>query len=275
MLNGPHERVQQMTWVVGATSQSRGVLVSDVRVTFADGSRADILQKSFLIANYLAAGFAGSVRIGFDLISGLRSLIPEDGIIGRHACDPFEVATVWAPQTQEIFSAAPSQERKNGASMLIVGASPMEHLGAPQFPRMYLIRMVAPQFIPRFFNQGLPMTSIGSGSRVTEYKAALRPLFRNSSGIVKAHMTGIHGWAETLGFSITSLVRESQTSEFSESLHITGVTLGDMVQVNNNTTIYPRVGSPLVLRMPPVAGSWAEFDAMAATCNKLSGSATC
>ncbi len=264
-----------MTWVVGATSQSRGVLVSDVRVTFADASKADMLQKSFLIANYLAAGFAGSVRIGFDLISGLRSLIPEEGIIGRHACDPVEVAKVFTPMAQAIFSQAPSHEQKNNASILIVGVSPIENMGAPQFPKVYLIRMIAPQFIPRLFNQGLAMTSIGSGSRVTEYKAALRPLFRNSSGIHSAHMTGIHGWAETLGFSVTSLVRRSQTSEFSECLHITGVALGDMVQVNNNTTTYPRVGSPVVLRMPPVAGSWAEFDAMAATCNKLSASAVC
>lgn len=234
-----------------------------------------MLQKSYLIANYLAAGFAGSVRIGFDLISGLRSLIPEEGIIDRHACDPVEVATVWAYRAREIFSAAPTQERKNGASMLIVGASPIEDMGAPQFPKMYLIRMVAPQFIPRFFSQGMSMTSIGSGSRVSEYKTALRPLFRNSSGILNAHMTGIHGWAETLGFSITSLVRRSQTSEFSECLHITGVALGDMVQVNNNTTLYPRVGSPIELRMPPVAASWTDFNAMATSRNKLSASAVC
>ena len=70
-----------MTCVVAAsTIWGYGALYSDVQVTLSDGSTRDMLRKAYPVANVIAAGFAGSVRIGFSLIQSLESiLIPPPG----------------------------------------------------------------------------------------------------------------------------------------------------------------------------------------------------
>jgi hypothetical protein len=79
-----------MTWVVGATSFfGYGALYSDIRVTFSDGTNEDILQKAYPITNFIAAGFAGSVRIGFCLLQSLaESTWLPDQVESTHAWDP-------------------------------------------------------------------------------------------------------------------------------------------------------------------------------------------
>lgn len=65
-----------MTWVVAAsTLYGYGALFSDVQVTFKDGHTEDILQKAHPISNFIAAGFAGSVRIGFMLLQSLHEAL--------------------------------------------------------------------------------------------------------------------------------------------------------------------------------------------------------
>jgi len=57
-----------MTWAAAAsTIFGYGALYSDVQVTFRDGNTKDLLQKAYPVSNFIAAGFAGSVRIGFKL----------------------------------------------------------------------------------------------------------------------------------------------------------------------------------------------------------------
>ena len=52
-----------------------GALYSDVQVTFPDGSTKDLLQKAYPLSNFIAAGFAGSVRIGFMLLDSLSQFL--------------------------------------------------------------------------------------------------------------------------------------------------------------------------------------------------------
>jgi len=265
-----------MTWVIGAASLfSRAALISDVRVRFQDGTTADMLQKAYPIGNYVAAGFAGSVRIGFELISSLRNLLPPQLIAGGYACDPVEVVNAWVPYAKEIFRQASQAERSLNAHILLVGASPTENMGSPQFPKIHLIRMVAPHFVPGFFNQGLRMCSIGTGAQVADYKRALRPLFRNSSGVHQAHMVGIHHWAHTLGHCVSTTVRDSMHQGFSASFHIIGLTLGDMAVMTNDMTTYPLNAPPTELTMPQVAQSWDQFDEMAKARARASACAAC
>ena len=57
-----------MTWIVAmATPWNYCFGLSDVRVTLADGTERDCLQKIYPIANSLAMGFAGSVLIGMSM----------------------------------------------------------------------------------------------------------------------------------------------------------------------------------------------------------------
>ncbi len=46
--------------------------VSDIRVTLYDGSERDCLQKIYPIAQSIALGFAGSVRIGFEMVDVMK-----------------------------------------------------------------------------------------------------------------------------------------------------------------------------------------------------------
>ncbi|WP_426339943.1 hypothetical protein ACN9MZ_27335 [Pseudoduganella sp. S-14] len=249
-----------MTWVIGAASiMSTGAIISDSRVHFADGRSAELLQKIYPVGNYIAAGFAGSVRIGFEMIDSLKRILAMPAGIGPHAFDPVGVSAEWTPIAREVFQRAPELEKRNGAKVIMVGVSPIENMGNEAFPRVYVIRFSAPDFVPQYMNRGLRMCSIGSGAGVTQYKRSLRPLFRNGSGIHQAHLGGVHQWARTLAFGATIAVRDYPHAGISEHFHVIGITLGDMALMNNDMKTYPQEGEPVVLQMPQVATSWLEF----------------
>jgi hypothetical protein len=64
-----------MTWIVGMpTMWGYSFAVSDVRVTLADGSERDCLQKIYPVARSIALGFAGSVRLGFKMVEAMKAL---------------------------------------------------------------------------------------------------------------------------------------------------------------------------------------------------------
>jgi hypothetical protein len=123
------------------------VMVSDVRVSWDDGTEADLLRKAYRVGPYLLAGFAGSVNIGFQLINSLQNfLVPPDN--SSSAWKPDWVAEHWHPEAAKIFANAPPKEQAGHSQLLIVGVWPDEHLGAPEFPRVYLIKLEAPDFRP-------------------------------------------------------------------------------------------------------------------------------
>jgi hypothetical protein len=145
-----------MTWVVGASSLfGYGVMVSDIRASWDDGSEADLLRKSYRVGPFLLAGLAGSVTIGFQLIASLQTyLLPPDRSINS-AWKPEWVAENWHPEAAQIFANAPPEEQEAHSQLLIVGVSPNEHLGVPEFPRVYLIKLEAPDFQPTYMPKGL------------------------------------------------------------------------------------------------------------------------
>jgi hypothetical protein len=265
-----------MTWVIGGSSIfGTGALISDTRVRFQDGTTAEFLQKAYPVGNYIAVGFAGSVRIGFALVKSLQTaMVVPDGT-GPHAWDPRAVASHWRATAQQIFHDAPIDERSLGSQVLLVGPQPTEHMGTPGFPRMEIARATSPDFTPRFSKPGLVVRHIGSGGSVSEYKRAIRPLFRLSSGIHQAHIAGIHEWARQLAFSVTIAVRDYPNHGISEHFHVVAVRLGVTAVFTNDMTTYPRDGPPLVLKMPPVARSWAEFVDMASALRANASGATC
>ena len=70
-----------------------GFAVSDIRVTLANGSEVDCVQKIYSVGRFLAAGFAGSVRIGFAMIHELRRRSAFEN--ERFVCDPMKLAEEW------------------------------------------------------------------------------------------------------------------------------------------------------------------------------------
>jgi hypothetical protein len=236
---------------------------------------AEVLQKAYPVGNYIAAGFAGSVRIGFELIQSLQTgmAVPEG--TGPHAWDPRVVALHWRTSAQQIFRDAPAEERSLGSQILLVGPSPTEHMGAPEFPRVEIARATSPDFTPRFSRPGLAVRHIGSGGSVSEYKRAVRPLFRLSSGIHQAHIAGIHAWAQQLAFSITITVREYPNHGISDHFHVVAMRLGDMAVFTNDMITHPKDGPPQVLKMPPVARTWQDFESMVSELQSSAAGAAC
>jgi len=92
-----------MTWVIGTpTMFGYGIGISDVRVTLADGSERDCLQKIYPVGRFLAMGFAGSVRIGFAMIDAISGYLKTDDDTGMW--DPTAVANWW-PTDASVVSA--------------------------------------------------------------------------------------------------------------------------------------------------------------------------
>ena len=167
-----------MTWVVGATSvYGYGALYSDVQVTFNGGVTRDLVQKAYPISNFIAAGFSGSVRVGFALLQSLADCtrLPDDAL-ETQAWDPAWVATQWAPTARSVFKAEPQEERDLGASVLLLGASPTESAGPGA--KMFLVRFAAPDFKPGIMARFIMSCSIGSGAGVLEYKHRIKPQIR-------------------------------------------------------------------------------------------------
>jgi hypothetical protein len=265
-----------MTWAIAASSLfGTGALISDTRVVFSDGSSAELLQKAYPVGNYVAAAFAGSVRIGFQLIESLESMMAIPDGAGSYTWDPRYVASTWGPVAKQMFDAAPLEEKRRNSQILLIGPSPIENMGAPEIPRIEIARFSSPDFTPTFARRGLALRHIGSGSRVSEYKRAIRPLFRITSGIHRAHMAGINEWARQLAFSVTITVRDYPYHGISEHFHVIAIRLGTMAVYTNDMVTHPLDGPPVELRMPPVARSWPDFESMAHALRSGASSATC
>jgi hypothetical protein len=249
-------------------------LYSDVQVTFANGSTKDLIQKAFPITNFIAAGFAGSVRIGYTLLQSLAdhlALPPE--ALDSVAWDPLWVFETWAPIAKSVFDKSPPLEKKAGSQFLIVGVSPQENNGP--FPKVYFCRLSYPDFKPGVMRRNIKMCSIGSGAGVAEYKRAIKPLFRLSSGILHAEIGHPGGWAQQLGFSISRILNDYPRRGISRHLHIVTMMRGTMYVSTNDEKIHVGDSLPIEITIPPVAQGYDAFLALAEATGQDGAGAMC
>lgn len=264
-----------MTWVIAAsTVYGYGCLYSDVQVTFRDGNTRDVVQKAYPIANSIAAGFAGSVKIGFMEIQSLTDhLLALSGNDGTYLWDPVLAARSWAPVAQTVFNAAERSEQRLGCRLLLVGASPTERRGLGA--KIYFIRFSSPEFQPQIMSQPIKMCGIGTGAAVLEYKHSIKPLFRLTSGLLKAEIGNPGGWGNHLGHSISRKIGGSPRAGISRHLNIIliakeGFRFGTTDQVDHN-----RDGSRTEYKMPMLARSYGEFLKMSAAVGSDGAGAVC
>ena len=65
-----------MTWIVGTpTMFGYAFCVSDIRVSWGERNGLDCLQKIYPVGRDIAAGFSGSVELGFWCIADLRRFL--------------------------------------------------------------------------------------------------------------------------------------------------------------------------------------------------------
>jgi len=123
-----------MTWVVGATSMfGYGALYSDVQVTFADGTTKDLIQKAYPITNFIAAGFSGSVRVGFSLLQSLAecTLLPDEAL-RTQAWDPVWVAKRWGLSQSRCFNPLQSRRGRSARECCCSVPRPLRTQGSAQ-----------------------------------------------------------------------------------------------------------------------------------------------
>jgi hypothetical protein len=242
-------------------------MVSDVRVSWTDGTEADLLRKAYSVGPYLLTGFAS---IGFQLIHNLQTfLAPPDNT--SSAWKPELVAEHWHPEAVRIFAGAPPNEQAGHSQLLLVGVSPDEYLGAPEFPRVYLIKMEAPAFRPVHSSKGLSVCHIGSGSTVAAYEQGVSEFFKMTSPTLQAATGGPAAWASMLGTSIGRIVQDDPREGISPHVHIQNLYARRFYSGDNDATrVYPD-GRRTEFRMPHVASTQPEVVKLCKNIGKATG----
>ena len=229
-----------MTWIVGTTTMfGYGIGISDIRVTLSDGSERDCLQKIYQVGNFIAAGFAGSVAIGFGMIDKLTELLASDDPTG--AWDPVAVATWWPEDARGVFNSFPESERDLQSHVILIGAHPTAHNGNPAWPRNHVYKFCSPDFDA----VSVPppeVTAIGCGTQFEPCTRAITSLSQDHQArfqMMQGEQMCPGGMANLLGFHLTLLLQETQPRGISSHLHCCWVYRGKVVIAPNN---YARTG---------------------------------
>ncbi len=260
-----------MTWVIGTPSRwGYAAGISDIRVSFRDGSTLDCLQKIYAVDRFIAAGFAGSVEFGFRALHDLANCL--QGLPDDEAWIPGRAAFKWYRRARRGFAEASTAVRRCGAEIMILGASPAVDLGIPGWARPTVAILRAPGFEPQILKLN-SVDSIGSGRGVEPYRTELARLNADSN-IQLSEAGDPGGFAHTLMHFIRMTAEEHPDRFVSPFFHVSIVRRGQITLERTNYTIV-EMGVPREVRMPDVASSWEEFlalcrahgvDAAAATC---------
>lgn len=254
-----------MTWIVGASSMlGYGVMISDVRISFADGTQVDLLRKAYKVGPFILAGFAGSVHVGMRLIDHLQRALdaPEIREEADVAWQPEFVINRWHPEAKKLFASMPEQEKALGAEIIIVGVSPNQNMGVPEFPRVYVAKLRWPDFTPEYCPRGLSVCHIGSGSDVERYTSTIAEHFVFGASSMQAEVGSLTGWSQMLGHSVARLVKESPISGIGPHVNIDTCRLGQFFSGNSDEKIHYPDGRIEDIQMPSIASSWSEFETM-------------
>jgi len=277
-----------MTWVIGTPIIfGYGFALSDIRVTLANGEELDCLQKIYPVGQFVAAGFAGSVRIGFAMLETLSALLNVPEAKGG-AWDPVAVAEWWQADAQGVFSKFPACERALQSHLLLVGVSPTENNGDAPWPKAYVYIFRSPDFKA----EAVPyprVGAIGSGNFVQECRELVENLSTNwkaSTQLMRGEVGSPGGTGQMLGWSATTVLKKIRPNGISSHLHYCWVFRGRVVIQTNDHTTYGRWSSIPVgvaldeveklsgrnpdtgegedefrhnFTMPTIARSWDEF----------------
>jgi ATP-dependent protease HslVU (ClpYQ) peptidase subunit len=262
-----------MTWIVGVASPVGYALsISDIRVTFRDGSEKDCLQKLYPMARFIAAGFAGSVKIGFTMLDALAYQLrdaPEN-----MAFFPQEVADCFAPLAKDIFRSIPLEDRSGGSHLMILGAHPTEDLGIPGWARCVVNILRSPEFTPETAKIG-EVVSIGSGSVYPPYSEVLLGFSSDPMSLYKLEPAGFGASSVLLSLIIQKTIERNPVPGISAHAHMCLVSRRFMDVRPNDEDIYPPTGEKIEFRMPPVATNWDEFVRIASQNHKSAIGAIC
>jgi hypothetical protein len=209
--------------------------ISDVRVTLGNnGSEVDCLQKVHPVGRFIAAGFAGAVRIGFAMVEELRSLLySEDEHL---ACDPLLVAQEWPHYARQVFGKFPPGVRDYHCHLMLFSAHPQEHTGNPLWARSYVHVFRSPDFQADMIPVNT-LGSIGSGNSYEPCRAAVEEFssdFKRRALFKQGEVGNQGGMGTMLGFNLTQLLMRTQPGGISSHLHYCWVYRGQIIIKTND-----------------------------------------
>jgi hypothetical protein len=249
-----------MTWVFGSpTWLGSSVSVADIQVTVGDET-FDCLRKLYGLHQNVMAGFAGSVLAGFAMLARLQQLIDETP--SEHgAVDLDTLFDRFPAVAQEVFDRLPDAALDAGSEVLVAGA---ESAGKTLYgSRPRAVRFMGPDFTA----EPIPhqeWASIGCGSQITAYQAELEKVTgEEGRGLVQMEVGRPGGHAQMMARFVTMQVGNlPSVPGISKHFHV-GVVFADGWEITtSDRDFFPPDGPPQEIRMPPVATSWAELEAL-------------
>jgi len=256
-----------MTWIVGKTSLfGHAYLVSDIRVAFADASDnksyKDCLQKIHPIGRFVLGGFSGSVRLGFELLECLRK---EFGRAGPdRAWNVDIISNTWWPRlARRIFSRASPIEQRHGSQIMLAWAHPTDNvdMGDLHWPQTDVCIFSSPEF-EQEKTKSSEALSIGSGSRILEYKNAVQEACDSDTFYTimqGANPREPHIQVGFLAGSIERVIKDNSQGGISPFIQIGIVNRGQSFVYNYEYSVIPRQGVKTPLRFPPLSRSYPQF----------------
>ena len=262
-----------MTWIVGAAPPiGYAVGISDIRVTFGDGTRARLLTEDLSHQPIRSDGICrNSVRIGFAMVDALKLKLQHIPI--NCGWFPEDVAEDMTEVAKKIFAEAEPAEQALHSHLMILGAHPFKDVGIPGYARTSVYILKSPEFVPE--HKPGQVVSIGSGSWVAEYRAVLDAFSADVLSLIKGEMMGQRMGFSPLSFIMQKTVEQHPTPGISPHTHICVVRRGSIFVGNSDEDRYPPNGEKSEIRMPPTALSWEEFCQLATADNKSPYAASC
>jgi hypothetical protein len=147
--------------------------ISDVRVTLG-GTEIDCLQKIYPVGRWVAAAFAGSVKIGFAMIDMLSKI--GNAIEEPYAIVPGVLAREAPAYARKVFERFPESERQLASHLMLISSDPQENNGNPTWARCYVHILKSPEFEPEEIKVH-QMGSIGIGFCLRRVSRNNRRLF--------------------------------------------------------------------------------------------------
>lgn len=248
-----------MTWIIG-TPRLFGFAAgfSDIRVTFPDNSERDCLRKIHWVGRHIAAGFAGSVRIGFAMIQELTELLAPAN--EGQGWLPGAIANWWPEDARRVFRTFDERERRLSCEIMLIGAHPSETIRDSGWPRTEVYTFSAPDFEP-VQARDREILSIGSGTAVEPYRNLLDNIWEHEMMFAQMEIGNPGGFGRGLMASIAEEIPNHATAGISPHVHICLVTRPN-IRLGNNNLIAPEQPEVPDFIMPPVAETWQEFVAM-------------
>ena len=250
-----------MTWVVGTNTKfGHAVIASDICVTFPANSGEetyiDCLQKVYPLGRFVIGGFAGSVRIGFDLVAHLQAelVMPDEEYVWNLDI----IANTWLPRVvRRIFDSSPSDEKNVGASIILASVHPSKNWPFPNTPLPVVYKFSSPNFEPQKAAQN-EVLGIGRGAGIIDSMNNVNEIC-NSFSFHESIYGGEHYQAMRVADILEREIQKVPLSGVSNLFQFATVNRNKYEIFNHERYIVTSEGRKPQVRFPKIYANYEEF----------------